>query len=76
MNEIYFLIYAVLHKLSYLNLQFNYIPAFHRANLLNLSVKREMQTIFCKTAKVSSIYKASVILFKGMITILTAIMVI
>ena len=40
MNEIYVLLYAVLYKLSYLNLQFNYIPAFHRANFLSLSVKK------------------------------------
>ena len=32
MNEIYLLLYVVLDKLSYLNLQSNYIPAFHRAN--------------------------------------------
>ena len=35
MNEIYLLLYVVLNKLSYLNLQFNYIPAFHRANFLS-----------------------------------------
>ena len=40
MNEIYVLLYAMLHKLSYSNLQFNYIPAFHRANFLSLSVKK------------------------------------
>ena len=40
MNEIYVLIYPILHKLRYLNLQFNYIPAFHRANFLSLSVKK------------------------------------
>ena len=40
MNEIYVLIYPILHKLSYLNLQLNYIPAFHRANFLSLSVKK------------------------------------
>ena len=40
MNEIYLLIYVVLHKMSYLNLQFYYIPAFHRANFLSLSVKK------------------------------------
>ena len=32
MNEMYVLLYAVLDKLSYLNLQFNYIPSFHGAN--------------------------------------------
>ena len=40
MNEIYVLLYAVLYKLSYLNLQFNYTPAFHRAKFLGLIVKR------------------------------------
>ena len=40
MNEIYVLIYPMLYKLSYLNLQFNYITAFHRANFLILSVKK------------------------------------
>ena len=40
MNEIYLLLYAVLDKMSYLNLQFNYIPAFHRANFLSLRVKK------------------------------------
>ena len=40
MNEIYVLLYAVLDKLSYLNLRFNYTPAFHRANFLSLSVKK------------------------------------
>ena len=40
MNEIYVLLYAVMYKLSYLNLQFNYIPAFHRANYLSLRVKK------------------------------------
>ena len=40
MNEIYLLIYVVLDKLGCLNLQFNYIPAFHRANFLSFSVKK------------------------------------
>ena len=40
MNEIYVLLYAMLYKLSYSNLQFNYIPAFRRANFLSLSVKK------------------------------------
>ena len=40
MNEIYVPLYAVMYKLSYLNLQFNYIPAFHRANFVSLSVKK------------------------------------
>ena len=53
MNEMYVLLYAVLDKLSYLNLQFNYIPAFHRANFLSLSVKKGDTNRFCKTAKVS-----------------------
>ena len=37
MNEIYVLLYAVLDKLSYFNLQFNYIPEFHRANSLRFT---------------------------------------
>ena len=40
MNEILLIIYAVLYRLKYLNQQFNYIPAFHRANFLSLSVKK------------------------------------
>ena len=40
MNDIYILLYAVLDKLSYLNLQCNYIPALHRANFLSMSVKK------------------------------------
>ena len=40
MNEIYVLLYPVLDKLIYLNLQLNDIPAFHRANFLSLSVKK------------------------------------
>ena len=40
MNQIYVQLYAMLNKLSYLNLQFNYIPAFHRANFLSLRVKK------------------------------------
>ena len=40
MNEIYVLLYAVLYKMSYLNMQFNYIPVFHEANFLSLIVKK------------------------------------
>ena len=40
MNEIYVLIYPMLHKLGYLNLQFNYISRLHSANFLSLSVKK------------------------------------
>ena len=40
MNGIYILLYTVLDKLSYLNLQYNYIPTFHRANFLSFSVKK------------------------------------
>ena len=54
MNEIYVLLYAVLYKLSYLNLKCNYTSAFHRSNLLSLSVKKGDTNRFCKTAKVSS----------------------
>ena len=32
MNEFYPLLYAVLNKLSFSNLQFNYTPGLHRAN--------------------------------------------
>ena len=40
MNEIYVLKYPMLYKLSYLILQSYYIPAFHIANFLSLSVKK------------------------------------
>ena len=40
MNEIYVLLYPIVYKLSYLNLQFIYIQTFHRANFLSLSVKK------------------------------------
>ena len=40
MNEIYLILYTVLHKLIYLNLKFNYIPKFHRAKILSFSVKK------------------------------------
>ena len=40
MNDIYVLLYAIMYKMRYFNLQFNYIPAFHRANFLSLSVKK------------------------------------
>ena len=76
MNEIYVLLYLVLDKLSYLNLQFNYIPAFHRANFLSLSVKKGDTKRFCKTAKVSPMGRSDVIKMKGMIALLTAITVI
>ena len=39
MNKIYVLLYLMLYKLGYSNLQFNNIPAFNRANFLNLDVK-------------------------------------
>ena len=76
MNEIYVLLYVVVYKMSYLNLQFNYILAFHRDNFLSFSVKKGDTKRFCKTAKVSSIYKSSVILMKCMIDLLTVITVI
>ena len=41
MNDIYLLLYDVLDKLSYFNLQFNYIQAFHIANFLSFSVKKK-----------------------------------
>ena len=40
MNEIHALLYPMLYKLNYLNLQLNYIPAFHRANFFSLSEKK------------------------------------
>ena len=40
MNEIYVLLYPMLYKLSYLNLQFNYTREFHRAKFLSLGVKK------------------------------------
>ena len=46
MNEIYLLLYAVLYKLSYLNLQFNYTPELHRANFLSFSVKKGDTKLF------------------------------
>ena len=40
MNKTYLLLYAVLHKLSYLNLQFNYTPGLHRDNFLSFGAKK------------------------------------
>ena len=40
MNEICVLLYPMLYTLSYFNLQFNYILAFHRAKFLSLNVKK------------------------------------
>ena len=40
MNEIYLLLYAVLHNLRYLNLKFNYTPGLHRANSLSFRLKK------------------------------------
>ena len=57
----------MLYKLIYLNLQFNYIPAFHRANFLSLSVKKGGRNRFCKTAKFSPMERWDVILMKGTI---------
>ena len=77
MNEIYLLLYAVLDKLIYLNLQFDHIPALHRANLLSFTVKKgDTKRFFCKTSKVSPMERWGVIKMKGMIALLTAIMVI
>ena len=76
MNEIYVLLHAVLNKLSYLNLKFNYIPAFHRANFFSLSVKKGDTNRFSKTAKVSPMKRWGIIKIKGMIAILTVITVI
>ena len=76
MNEIYVLLYEVLGKLNYLNLQCKYILAFHRATFLSLGVKREIQTVFCKTVKVSPVECWDIIKMKGMIDLLTVITVI
>ena len=46
MNKIYVLLYAVQQKLSFLNMEFNYIPAFHIANFLSLSVKKGDTKLF------------------------------
>ena len=40
MNETYVLLYAMLYKLRYLNLQYNYIPANNKANFSSFSVKK------------------------------------
>ena len=53
MNEIYVLLYMMLYKLSYLNLQFNYIPAFNSANFLSLSVKKGNRNRFFKQRKLA-----------------------
>ena len=66
----------MLYKLRYLNLQFNLIPAFHRANFLSLSVKREIGTVFFITEKVIPMERWGVILMRGMIALLTVIKVI
>ena len=73
MNKIYFLLYAVLQKLIYLNLKFKYIPVFHIANFLSSIVKMEIQSVFCKTAKVSPMELWDVIKVEGMIDLLTVI---
>ena len=51
MNETYLLLYAVMHKLSYLNLQFNYAPWLHRAEFLSFSVKKEDKKRFLSNNK-------------------------
>ena len=77
MNKIYVLLYPMLYELSYLNLQFNYIPAFHRANFLSLSVKRgDTNRFFVKRQKLAHMERWDVILMKGMIALLTVITVI
>ena len=76
MNEIYVLLYAVLYKLIYLNLQFNYTPGLHRANFLSFSVKKGDTKRFCKTAKVSPMELWDEIKMEGMIALLTTITVI
>ena len=76
MNEIYVLLYPVLDKLIYLNLQFNYIPAFHRANFFSFIIKKGDTNRVSKTAKVSPMERWDVIKMKSMVALLTAIMVI
>ena len=76
MNEIYVLIYLVLDKMIFLNLRFNYIPTFHRANFLSLSVKKGDTIVFCETGKVSPMEHWDVIKMKGVIALLTVIKVI
>ena len=53
MNEIYVLIYALIYKLSYLNLQFNYIPDFRRANFIIFNAKKVDTNAFLKWRKLS-----------------------
>ena len=69
----YVLLYVVLYKLSYLNPKFDYIPAFHRANFLRLSVKKGDTNRFCKMAKVSPMERWEVIKMKGVVSLLTVI---
>ena len=76
MNKTYVLLYPMLYKLSYLNLQFNYIPVFHRYKVINLRVKRADMERFYITAKVSPIERWDVILMKGIIALLTVTTVI
>ena len=66
----------MLHKLSYLNLQSNYIPEFHRANFLSLGVKKGDRNRFSKTTKVSPMELWGLILMKGVIDLSTVITVI
>ena len=40
MNEFCVLLYVMLYKMRYLNLNFKYIPVLHRANFSSLSVKK------------------------------------
>ena len=52
MNEIGLLLYQVLYKPGFLNMQLNHTTRLHRANFFSFSVKRETESIFCKTEKV------------------------
>ena len=76
MNEKFLLIYQVLEKLRFLNMQFNNTSRLNRANFLSISGKREIESVFCKTAIVYSIQETGVIKMKGMISLLTEIMLI
>ena len=54
MNEIYVLIDLVLDKLIFLNMQFNYIPTFHKANFLSFYWKKgRYKALFLKPQKLA-----------------------
>ena len=57
MNEMFLLLYQVLDKLSFLNMQFNYTSRLHRANFLSYGREREIEIVFCKMAKLGQFRK-------------------